>query len=841
MADDRIKEAVMEYLTYHNMNNTLQCFEVEARQKLKNVVASPRTGAPARNIEDMRFRLRRDMITAYDDGLYERFFILWAKHVPEDVRDNNEIAQKLEFYLNIHFAVAPFRTSFLRKLAQRGGAKKAAGMAASAMLSFRKFLETRGQALSQTPEFLSYYALPYVPNPSEHPSFKHLLKEKWLAEIRHRLERFLDVILESVNLPDMYKTFAAAEAKNDGGEAGFDQQREKQLKEAFFAREEKLKDFARSVYSVSIELVQALDRARNGESVRDKFMDYARHRLSSFNDVLSAGGKNVGSNLISAVPQQRNPLRKLDYTGVRADLSMLCDGADEDTKAAMRCCRLLQALRWRLNRARPKALRNRILQSYITNDLLGCSGSGSDVLSKLLKSKSKEVREYVCRLVNHLASEIAGRSYLLQHQNVLPLLIDALRDEHEDTITRQNVLGALNKFSLRRKPQTVMIENDLIAWIASILKRHSESETKSKEDGTGLLSEYTIEYATALLMNLSVRTLGKIKCEDKSVGILTVMNDLLESDNHQVRTYVNGTLYSVLTRPSLKDQALEMGMDEMLRRLMTHSDDEFKRQIEYILNQLRAENTKEDDVSDGDEDEEEEEDADDMDDEDDEPEEDDEETLPQAGDDDFEGESLLVKSYATKDGAEETYIPEQKRSEPHQQHHAHQQQQQQLPEAFKRPTTPGRKHPAKHEGQELNNNQQQQVQYDEGKKSDDMGSSIEGKTSTEEGQKQNLLRTTRAEDERNKMVPEADFQSKPRISRTPLNDYGYVEPGEFGQKYSDGGNAEDEKEKEVLRYNKPGVTIDPEMAQAFTNRPKLSRTPNTDNNNLMYEEGEFGN
>ena len=113
----------------------------------------------------------------------------------------------------------------------------------------------------------------------------------------------------------MYKTFAAAEAKNDGGEAGFDQQREKQLKEAFFAREEKLKDFARSVYSVSIELVQALDRARNGESVRDKFMDYARHRLSSFNDVLSAGGKNVGSNLISAVPQQRNPLRKLDYTG----------------------------------------------------------------------------------------------------------------------------------------------------------------------------------------------------------------------------------------------------------------------------------------------------------------------------------------------------------------------------------------------------------------------------------------------------------------------------------------------------------------------------------------------
>ena len=358
-----------------------------------------------------------------------------------------------------------------------------------------------------------------------------------------------------------------------------------------------------------------------------------------------------------------------------------------------------------------------------------------------LKSKSNSVREYSCRLVNHLASEIAGRSYLLQHQNVLPLLINALRDEQQDSITRQNALGALQKFSLRRKPQTVMIENDLIAWIASILKQHSESETKTKEDGSGLLSEYTIEYATALLMNLSVRTLGKIKCEDKSVGILTVMNDLLESDNHQVRTYVNGTLYSVLTRPSLKDQALEMGMDEMLRRLMTHSDDEFKRQIEYILNQLRAENTKEEDASDGDEDEdEEEEDADDMDDEDDEPEEDDEETLPQAGDNDFEGESLLVKSYASKDGGEETYIKEQKKHESHHQTPHHQQQQ--LPEAFKRPTTPGRRHPAKHEGQQQQNNntqqQPQQQQYDEGKKLDDLSSS-KTQDINDGGEKQNSL------------------------------------------------------------------------------------------------------
>lgn len=43
----------------------------------------------------------------------------------------------------------------------------------------------------------------------------------------------------------------------------------------------------------------------------------------------------------------------------------------------------------------------------------------------------------------------------------------------------------------------------MIRWIATIL---------SNEGGS--LSDYSIEYATALLMNLSLRAAGKDKCED---------------------------------------------------------------------------------------------------------------------------------------------------------------------------------------------------------------------------------------------------------------------------------------------------------------------------------------
>lgn len=52
-----------------------------------------------------------------------------------------------------------------------------------------------------------------------------------------------------------------------------------------------------------------------------------------------------------------------------------------------------------------------------------------------------------------------------------------------------------------------MIESNLIKWIVQTLK--TEKYT---------LSEYSYEYATALFMNLSLRTAGKKQCEDPNVN-----------------------------------------------------------------------------------------------------------------------------------------------------------------------------------------------------------------------------------------------------------------------------------------------------------------------------------
>ena len=72
----------------------------------------------------------------------------------------------------------------------------------------------------------------------------------------------------------------------------------------------------------------------------------------------------------------------------------------------------------------------------------------------------------------------------------------------------------------------------------------------------------------------------------------------MEHENLQVRTHVNGTLYSLLTRPNLKLQANALGMLDMLMYLMKSSDEQMQRQVQYIYKQL-CESDPQSDAKDG--------------------------------------------------------------------------------------------------------------------------------------------------------------------------------------------------------------------------------------------------
>ena len=101
--DMRIKHAVLEFLTYHGMKNTVECFEIESQQKLKqtNEILNSSSSSGSSN-DNIRFRVKRDMLACFEDGLSNRFFSSWDKNVPVNLRNKDKTCQKLEFYVQLH-------------------------------------------------------------------------------------------------------------------------------------------------------------------------------------------------------------------------------------------------------------------------------------------------------------------------------------------------------------------------------------------------------------------------------------------------------------------------------------------------------------------------------------------------------------------------------------------------------------------------------------------------------------------------------------------------------------------------------------------------------------------
>ncbi|XP_063504164.1 lisH domain-containing protein ARMC9 isoform X3 [Pongo pygmaeus] len=548
---------VKEYLDFAEFEDTLKTFSKECKIKGKPLCKT--VGGSFRDSKSLT--IQKDLVTAFDNGDQKVFFNLWEEHIPSSVRDGDSFAQKLEFYLHIHFAIYLLKYSVGRPDKEELDEK---------ISYFKTYLETKGAALSQTTEFLPFYALPFVPNPMVHPSFKELFQDSWTPELKMKLEKFLALIFKASNTPKLLTIYK----ENGQSNKEMLQQLHQQLVEAerrsmtYLKRYNKIQADYHNLIGVTAELVDSLEATVSGKMA---------------STMLRASLAPVKLKDVPLLPS-------LDYEKLKKDLIL---GSDR-LKAF-----LLQALRWRLTTSHPGEQRETVLQAYISNDLLDCYSHNQRSVLQLLHSKSDVVRQYMARLINAFASLAEGRLYLAQNTKVLRMLEGRLKEEDKDIITRENVLGALQKFSLRRPLQTAMIQDGLIFWLVDVLK------------DPDCLSDYTLEYSVALLMNLCLRSTGKNMCAKVAGLVLKVLSDLLGHENHEIQPYVNGALYSILSVPSIREEARAMGMEDILRCFIKEGNAEMIRQIEFIIKQLNSEELPDGVLeSDDDEDEDDEEDHD---------------------------------------------------------------------------------------------------------------------------------------------------------------------------------------------------------------------------------------
>uniref|UniRef100_A0A8B9BQJ0 LisH domain-containing protein ARMC9 n=1 Tax=Anser brachyrhynchus TaxID=132585 RepID=A0A8B9BQJ0_9AVES len=560
---------VREYLDFAEFEETVKVFAKECKIKGKPL---PKTAGVSLR-DSKALPVQKDLLRAFENGEQKAFFQLWEEHISSSVRDNEPAAQKLEFYLHIYFATYLLKHSV-------GKPDKAE--LEERISHFKAYLETKGAALSQTTEFLPFYALPFVPNPMVHPSFKELFQDSWTLDLRTRLEKFLSLTLKAKNTLKIIKiTLAESEHRTM----------------TYLKRFNKMQADYHNLIGVTAELVDSLEATVNGKMITPEYLQSVCVRLFS-NQMRQSVAQSIdftrpgtASTMLRAsiapVKMQDVPLLpSLDYEKLKKDLIT----GNDRLKAF-----LLQALRWRLTTSYPGEQRDTVLQAYINNDLLDCHSNCQRSVLKLLQSKSEVVRQYMARLINAFASLAEGRLYLSQNPMLLRMLEERLKAEDKDSLTWENVLGALQKFSLRRALQSAMIKDGLIFWLVDVL-----TDTDS-------LSDYTLEYSVALLMNLCLRSAGKKMCARIANHVLKVLSDLLGHENHEIQPYVNGALYSILAIPSVREEARAMGMEEILRCFIKEGNAEMIRQIEFIIKQLNSEPLNDSTVSDDEEEEEDEE------------------------------------------------------------------------------------------------------------------------------------------------------------------------------------------------------------------------------------------
>ncbi|NXH03163.1 ARMC9 protein, partial [Loxia leucoptera] len=642
---------VKEYLDFAGFQETVKVFKKECKIKGKPL---PK---PADVSSEDSLPIQEEMLTAFEDGDQKVFFQLWEEHILSSVHDSDPAAQNLEFYLHIYFA------TFLLK--QTMGKPDKAELD-ERISYFKAYLETKGAALSQTTEFLPFYALPFVPNPMVHPSFKEIFQDSWTLDLRTRLETFLSLALKARQTPRLLTIFKESGQCNKEMMQHLHQQLVKREHRymANLKRLRKLQMDYRGLLEVTAELVDSLEATVTGKMITPEYIQsvcaclFSNHLKQTVAHNIDFTRPGTASTLLraslSSMKVQDVPLLpSLDYEKLKKDL---ITGSDR-LKAL-----LLQALRWRLTTSYPGEQRDTIMQAYISNDLLDCHSNCQRSVLQLLYSKSEVVRQYMARLINAFASLIEGRAYLSQNPTLLQMLEDRLKAEDKDSLTWENVLGALQKFSLRRTLQSAMIKDGLIFWLVDVLI------------DPDCLSDYNLEYCAALLMNLCLRSAGKKICASIPNPMLRVLSGLLDHENPKVQSYVNGVLYSILAIPSVREEAKEMGMEEILRCLIKERNEEMIRQMEFVIKQLNSEEPYNDSiVSDDDEEEEyEEEDNDIL-----EPDLDkDEVLLPQLGE--LSGEKLLTTEYL----GIMTHTPKTKKKQFAGVH-------QSIDEPLQRPVTPG--------------------------------------------------------------------------------------------------------------------------------------------------------
>ncbi|CAD8159029.1 unnamed protein product [Paramecium pentaurelia] len=585
---DQLNNIVQDYLLRNNCFKTLEQFRVESQFATEQ----------SNETENI-------ILGYFDRGEKDKFMESWSRYIPIQQRQDHE-SWKLEFYVQIYFLIYPIHPVFMKK----GVIDK------NSINQFKQYLDSKGGDLSKTNEVLPFYALPYVKNPEIHQSFSHLFTHEWISELRFRLKEFIQSIYgQDHNGSILKRLYLSKEGSSNIQQQEFQkkiadnirqlQQENNELKKKNIQQAQALQDInqtaSQNLFEAQKKWFQFTGDMLKMEKEMIKYIENNKKnpdQLQQFKKKIGQCDKFLSQNIDELInksqdislfdritqpdhdlsdltnQQQMMPIQQSIEEYIPLNYEKIIQLFTKNNNPVL-VATVLQALRWRITRARSALERRSVVVAYQTHDLIGTHQRNIALAQYLMMKSPQIIQCQTLKLMNALASDYDGRTYLTGNSQLIKLLIELIKKDSTDSIKRKNAIGTLQKLSLRRQSQIWMLDNDIIQVALNILKREKFN-----------LSEYTYEYITALIMNLSLSSRGRDALSIYKELAFEVLFELIEYPNDQIRTFTNGTFYSMFSRRDLREYAYQLNIPQELPKLLSISDERFKKQIQYMIEQL---------------------------------------------------------------------------------------------------------------------------------------------------------------------------------------------------------------------------------------------------------------
>ena len=628
-----ISSLIHEYLYKKEYTKTLDAFQQELAEKIKT---RKFYSVPLTQVFNSS-----NLISYFKSGDKEQFDHHWNLLIPKNLLLTEQTLYKLNFNIQIYFAIYPI----LNKKANLNE-EKVQNNYKKNMDEFKLFLEKNKPENELTSEFLTYYALPYIQDPRDNSTYIHLFKQEWTQCLLEQIEKCIEYYSPNniSNLPILYdmargkKVITINNNINNNLKRYNNKKKKKKIKELIKENNElKEKDennkkifldsqknwcsLALDIISCSFDLLELCHKFNNNQKnesldeINNKLIKYQNFLVSNLNDldkkkfstiiqlnqinmknepkqkssnnnvsisINSYNNINTNSSLSNTIKKKfntntsneikKNKINKneMKYSIINMKkLSLILNSKHPIYNEKI--SHLFKEIREKIY-SKDKNIRLITLYQIFFYDILGTLSINS-YFQRLLSNKNVNLE--VIKLVNSLANYIIGKNYLLSKNNLIDDIFKCMISEKFDTPLRQNCLGALQKFSLRKEAQNKLIELNVIHYLIDIFTFQAD-----------ILSDYSVEYGLALLMNLSLRKEGKEKFEAVGEKIINIFIKFLKYENIQVLTCINGMLYSLLSKKKIKKLAIEMRIWDCLEQLKKLKNELINKQINYIQDEL---------------------------------------------------------------------------------------------------------------------------------------------------------------------------------------------------------------------------------------------------------------